>query len=70
MLFMRQVSILEEDSVAKLGMTLGNPWGPRGACPTKQLMIDSDRRSPAKNIIETHTSTQVLTYSVLRNRAT
>lgn len=31
-LFMRAVSILEgEDNMAKLGVTLGNPWGPRGA---------------------------------------
>lgn len=67
---MRGVSILDEDSVAKWGVTLGNAWGPRGAGATKQFMIDSDWRSPAKNVIETHTSAQVLTHAVLRNRAT
>lgn len=30
MLFMRGTNILEEDSMAKLRVILGSPWGPRG----------------------------------------
>lgn len=56
MLFVKGVSTLEKDSMAKLGVILGSPMA--------KFIIDSDWRSPV-NDIEGHTinTTQLLTFS-------
>lgn len=62
MLFVKGVSTLEKDSMAKSGVILGSPMA--------KFVIDSDWRSPVDDT-EGHTlnTAQLLTFSVFLNRA-